>query len=279
MKKIAAITMARNDHFFVAKWIRYYGTQLGEENLYVFLDGEDQPIPENAGKANITIRQHISLSRAKGDKARAHFLSGFAQWLMQEKGYDMVIGTDADEFLVVDPDCGKSLAAYLTEIAVPVCVSGLGVDVGHHLHKEKPIQSEIPVLVQRRFAVLSPRYTKPVVISRPVEWGSGFHRVKNNNFRIDKNLYLLHLGYCDSELLRLKSGDADRLSNGWENHLKRRAKTIGMVTRKKAHDGEKLIPVARKIQSVLRPVFAWNKPTMAGWKPVINIPDRFRELI
>jgi hypothetical protein len=42
MKKIAAITMARNDDFYLRKWVAYYGAQLGKENLYIFLDGLDQ---------------------------------------------------------------------------------------------------------------------------------------------------------------------------------------------------------------------------------------------
>ena len=44
-KRIAAITMVRNDDFFLHKWVDYYGAQLGRENLYVYFDGEDQEIP------------------------------------------------------------------------------------------------------------------------------------------------------------------------------------------------------------------------------------------
>ena len=45
MKKIAALTMVRNDDFFLQKWVEYYGAQLGPENLYVYFDGTDQTIP------------------------------------------------------------------------------------------------------------------------------------------------------------------------------------------------------------------------------------------
>lgn len=53
LKKIAAITMARNDEFFLGRWIKYYGNEIGTENLYIYLDGTDQTIPKNAGGANI----------------------------------------------------------------------------------------------------------------------------------------------------------------------------------------------------------------------------------
>ena len=44
MKKIAALTMVRNDDFYLRKWVEYYGAQLGRENLYIWFDGTDQVI-------------------------------------------------------------------------------------------------------------------------------------------------------------------------------------------------------------------------------------------
>ena len=57
-KRIAVITMARNDEFFLSRWIQYYGNQVGTENLYIYLDGTDQETPENAGEAHITKLPH-----------------------------------------------------------------------------------------------------------------------------------------------------------------------------------------------------------------------------
>ena len=39
MKKIAVITMARNDNFFLERWIKYYGEQIGYEHIYIYLKG------------------------------------------------------------------------------------------------------------------------------------------------------------------------------------------------------------------------------------------------
>ncbi len=49
-KRIAVISMARNDKIFIQKWINYYGSEFGFENLYLILDGHDQNIPENSRK-------------------------------------------------------------------------------------------------------------------------------------------------------------------------------------------------------------------------------------
>ena len=53
LKRIAVITMARNDEFFLSRWIEYYGRQFGTENLYIYLDGDDQKIPKNIGNASV----------------------------------------------------------------------------------------------------------------------------------------------------------------------------------------------------------------------------------
>ena len=41
---IAALTMVRNDDFFLGKWIEYYGSLLGKENLFIYVDGLAQTL-------------------------------------------------------------------------------------------------------------------------------------------------------------------------------------------------------------------------------------------
>lgn len=265
--------MARNDSFFLGRWIDYYGEQLGKENLYVLLDGFDQKAPQNIGNANVKHFEHIDYKVAEADKKRIETITKMASELL--KTYDIVIGTDADEFLVVDPLCNMTLLQYLSRLNIKTSVSGLGMDVGQHLSDENALERHLPFLEQRRFAVVSSRYTKAIVINKPVEWGSGFHRVRNHNFRIDKNLYLFHFGCVDYKMLQDRFSDSDRIKNGWERHLKKRAGTITVISKNKALNAAFILPLARIIQSVIRPVFAWNKPTMAGLKLVVKIPERF----
>ncbi|HOY47100.1 MAG TPA: glycosyltransferase family 2 protein [Alphaproteobacteria bacterium] len=272
-KRIAAITMARNDEFFLNRWIAYYGRELGEENLYIYLDGLDQKIPSGAGNANITKLPHKEgLSRSQGDKYRISLLSNLAKNLFLN-GYDIVIGCDTDEFLVVDPNTKKSLAQYLSDKKINTPISGLGLDVGQDLNAEDQLDLEKPLLQQREFALLSTRYTKPVVLGGIARWGSGFHCVKNNNFKIDKNLYLLHFGSVDYEMIRSKIGDRNP---DWKKHLARRAQTIYIITRKKRRS-EKFIKLARILQTWVRPIYAWNKPAQFGLKLVTKIPNKLKE--
>ena len=269
-KHIAAITMARNDTFFLSRWIEYYGREIDTENLYIYLDGTDQDIPENAGAAHITKLPHTDMSRSAGDKYRIGKMSDLANKLL--KKYDIVIGCDCDEFLIVDPALNTSLAKYLSNTEIHTTLSGLGLDVGQHLTHEKPLDSSKPFLAQRAYALLSTRYTKPVVINRPVRWGSGFHSINGHNFHIDPNLYLLHFGAVDMEMLVAKAASR---GPDWVNHLKRRGNgTINDVTNRPAH-GERWLKIARVMQRIFRPIYAWDKPGMLGIKRVVKIPNRF----
>lgn len=272
LKKIAAITMARNDDFFLSRWIEYYGAQFGTENLYIYLDGLDQNIPENAGKAHITKLPHTNMSRSTGDKYRIGKISNLAHDLL--KSYDIIIGCDCDEFLIVDPKTNTTLAEYLSGKKIHTTLSGLGLDIGQHMKFEKSLDTSKPFLEQRSFALMSTRYTKPVVINQPVTWGSGFHRIKGKNFHIDKNLYLLHFGAVDMDMLISKAASR---GTDWVNHLKRRGNgTINDITNRPARS-EGWIKFARFIQTYIRAPYAINKPNMLGTKIVAKIPERFKK--
>ena len=270
-KKIAAITMARNDEFFLNRWIAYYGKELGEENLYIYLDGLDQKTPSKAGKSNIKKLPHKEEAVQQGDKTRILLLSNLANELFK-LGYEIVIGCDCDEFLIVDPVLNTSLSAYLSKKSNYSSLSGLGMDVGQDLKTESTLKMGEPFLTQRNYALLSTRYTKPVVMLKPVIWGSGFHSIKGHNFHIDKNLYLLHFGGVDLNMIKNKIGDRNP---SWEKHLKKRARTIDIITNTK--NKNKSTKIARALQTLLRPIYDLNKPAMLGLKWVTTIPERFKK--
>ncbi len=252
MAAVCVITRIRNDEFFLKKFISYYGRELGEENLYVYLDGHDQKISFDCGRTNIISCDRIDGNVVQTDRGRLNFLSDRAAELF--KHYDIVIGVDVDEFLVVDPKIGKGLKEYLVGMDRRSSVSGLGVDVGQHMDLEAEIDGDAPFLGQRSFAVVSTRYTKPSVITKPLRWGAGFHRIKGHNYHIDPNLYLFHFGCVDMNMILARFSDKDRMSMGWERHIKKRTRTIDYVTKLKAREGDRFLPIARLLQTILRPI-------------------------
>ena len=277
MKRICALTMVRNDDFYLKKWTAYYGRELGEENLYIFLDGKDQPIPDWCPNAHITAYDKIKGQVVEAEKGRLALLSQKAAELLES--YDLVIGTDADEFLIVDPALGISLAEYLSSKDIKISLSGLGVDVGQNTKEETGIIENEPFLRQRHYARLSTRYSKPSVLAAPVVWGSGFHRIKGHNFHIAKDLYLFHFGYFDLGRIEARFNDKDRKEAGWSRHLAKRSKTIRLVTNKKAGEWNSRVNFARIIQNLVRPPYAWNKPAMFEMIVIVRIPERFQDIV
>ena len=278
MKRIAALTMVRNDDFFLHKWIDYYGRELGRENLYVFFDGLDQHIPGFCAGTNTLAVEKIGNTRAGSDKGRINFMSAKAAELLNSD-YDLIIGGDADEYLVVDPLRGESLSRYLENLNIKTSVSGLGLDVGQKLGEEGKLSLDRPFLSQRHFARIGTRYTKASVIASPVKWGSGFHRVEGHDFHIAEDLYLFHFGYSDISIIESRLKDGSRLAQGWEKHVKKRSLTTRLVSSLKAREFAPAVKLARKIETLCRPPYAWNKPALLGMKIIVKIPERFRDVM
>ena len=279
MKKIAALTMVRNDIFFLGKWTAYYGAMLGKENLYIFFDGEDQTVPECAQGCFTKLLPRVEGNVQASDRKRIDILSEFAAGLLGR--YDMVIGTDIDEFVIVDPSLGKSLPEFLSDLETGDynSVSALGCDVIQNIRKEKELDKSVPLLSQRRYARLSTRYTKASVLCRPVQWGSGFHRTRKGNYHIVPGLYLFHFGCADMSFLGLKMDDKDLSDRGWNHHLFKRRRMMKQLPCLPVRDWDKWTRRAVWLQTRLRPFYAWNKPAMLGMRIVVGIPERYSDLV
>lgn len=277
MKQIAVIATVRNGGIFLPKWIDYYGRQFGEQNLFVTLDGDDEPYPSDTG-VNFTTIPHRPLPRVPGEKRRAAYLSAQARTLFMQ-GYDAVIATDIDEFIMVDPREGVSLAAYLSSVEGVESLSALGLDVIQHLDDEGEIDPQSNWLAQRKFAQLASRYTKPSITFKPLDWGSGMHRIKGRNFRIDPKLFMIHTGMIDAKIAKVIGSGEDRVSQGWTAHQQRREKVFQQVRSEVAEDGDTAFPRARRRMSIFRPIYAWNKPGHIRKNSIITLPDRFSEVL
>lgn len=279
MKKIAAITMVRNDDFYLRKWVQYYSRELGgREHLYIYFDGVDQEIGDFCRGTNAFKVPKIGKKVVEAEKGRLQFLSWKAAELLSG-GYDLVIGVDADEFIVVDPKLGKTLVEYLSCLKIKGSCSALGLDFGQKIGVEGDITDEIPFLQQRHYAQLGTRYTKPSIMAEPLTWGSGFHRIKGKNFHIAKDLYLFHFGYFDQKRLEDRFNDKDRLKQGWGKHMKKRSRAIRLVTELPARKFEPWVRFARICQTLVRPPYAWNKPAMFGLRIIVAIPPRFEDVV
>ena len=276
-KPIAVISMYRDDIFFADKWISYYGKIFGYEHIYLFVDGTDQKLPKEASKINCFKIQHLVMRRSVADRYRAKKISEFAKNLYPR--YKAVLAMDIDEFLIIDPNLNQSLFDYLNQEFKYSSLSGLGLDVGQHPINENQLDLNKKFLSQRSYALLSDRYTKPVVSLKPINWGSGFHRIKGKNFFIDPNLYLFHFGLIDKKYATSKFSDSKLNKTGWRSHFKRRSKIYNTLENHIPVEGDKLFKKARIYFSKNRKLLAWNKPAPMKMPNLITIPERFQTLV
>jgi hypothetical protein len=276
-KKIAVLSTVRNDAFFTPRWIDYYGAQFGLSALYIIMDGNDQEKPDATPGVNTITMPFVKNGVLSAEKLRARRTSDSAAALFHS--YDIVIAVDIDEFIIIDPNLGISLADYLSREDLPVSLSALGLDVIQNTKLEAKIDPSRPMLDQRRFAQLSSRYTKPAIATRPVAWGSGQHRIKGRNFRIDPNIYLFHFGSVDVGEAQSRTQDPDRVAAGWSAHQARRNAMFEYISTATAVEGDTRFASARREQSLWRPIYAWNKPGKLWSKDVVTIPERFSGLV
>jgi hypothetical protein len=194
---IAAITMAYNESAFLPIWLNHYGSALGAANLFVIDDGSTDGSASDRGSYN-----YLRKERAVFDEDdRALLISEFHKQLLN--AYDIVIYTDVDELIVVDPKLGLSLADYLARDDFDYKTT-VGFNVLHDVKGEPPISLDRPLFAQRRYAQFSIGYCKPAVSKVPMNWGAGFHFNRGRPHKFDVNLFLFHLRAMDLETARTR---------------------------------------------------------------------------
>jgi hypothetical protein len=201
------------------RWLRYYGGQLGAENLLVVDHGSDDGSTDKIAPAS-----RIRLPRTPFDDGkRADLISELASGLLRY--YDVVMYTDTDEMLVADPDRFTSLKDYVSEIQTDA-VRATGFEVFHNLDRENALDDSLPILSQRNFAQFSSAYCKPLIHRSPVHWRPGFHAC-NKHAPADPSLLLFHLRSVDQgemlnrlETYRKLAWSKQALEAGWSRHLK-----------------------------------------------------------
>ncbi len=190
----AAVTMVRDDAFFLRAWLRHYGTLLGRENCYIVNHGRGAAVAELAEGCNI-----IGIPgdpHPNFDMKRWRMLNGIVAGL---RGYyNHVIVGDVDEIVVLDPDTGLSLLDYLREAPLRRVLTPLGLEVIHRIDLEHAAITDT-ILGPRRHVRLAPHYSKPCILSLGTKIARGGHFTQADKLFAPEPLYLLHLKFCDFE--------------------------------------------------------------------------------
>jgi hypothetical protein len=188
----AAVTMVRDDAFFLTAWLRHYGETLGRENCYVINHGRGEVVNDLAKGCNII---GIPGDPHKNfDMKRWRLLNNLVGGL---KGYyrHVIVG-DVDELVVLDPARGQGLLEYLALTPEKQVLTPLGLEVIHRPELEAaPITDRI--IGPRRHVRVAPHYSKPCIISVGTKIARGGHFTQYPTLNAPDDLYLFHLKFCD----------------------------------------------------------------------------------
>ncbi len=187
----AAVTMVRDDVFFLKAWLRHYGGLLGRENCYIINHGrgaEVAALAEGCNVVGIPGDPHPNF-----DMKRWRLLNGQVAGLRSY--YRHVIVGDVDELVVLDPAAGN-LLDFLAQQPLRRVLTPVGLEVVHRLDCE-PVALQDSILGPRRHLRLASHYSKPCVISLGTKIARGGHFSQASKLFTPDPLYLFHLKYCD----------------------------------------------------------------------------------
>jgi hypothetical protein len=197
---IKVLTNVRADSFFLDLWLRHYGTLFGRENLHVMLDGDDWTPSVDLSGVTLHVLTDVPETRTGRDNFIADWQSNLARRFLNS-GASVVLRSDIDEFVAVDPRAGLSLPDYLDRLEPGAMCAALGLDVVQG-PAEAALDAARPILAQRRNAVVTREYCKLVAVRRPPRWASGFHRSRRTPIDIGPDLLLFHLALFDRDIAR-----------------------------------------------------------------------------
>lgn len=286
MQTAAAVTMVRDDAFFLRAWLRHYGGQFGRENCYVINHGRGAEVAELARGCNVI---GIPGDPHKNfDVKRWGLLNNLVNGL--RRYYRHVIVGDVDELVVVDPEAGVNLRGFLNGASDGRILTPLGLEVIHRIDLE-PDPIEESILGPRRHVRPAPHYSKPCIVSAPGKLSRGGHFAQYDKLFTPDALYLMHLKFCDfdaygramdrrNEAAAEVGGNVKSAAIGrhWFSEARGEDSAVfEAFADLEAVDGFDLRPLRRKMQHTFRPrgetgYWEFEKPEY-GTQYIL--PDRF----
>lgn len=192
-KPLAAFTIARNEAFWLPRWLKHYGATGAA--LYVLDHESDDGSTDNTGGGFV----RFAVTRPHTDDCgwMLHTVEAFQTELL--RGYEKVIFAECDEFLVPDPTFHSSLRSYLGNTP-GATITATGFDICQR-GSDAPLDLTRPILSQRGWR-RHDMWDKTLISKIPMRWEVGFHR-PDHAMGIphgpDPTLFLLHFHYCDLE--------------------------------------------------------------------------------
>jgi len=198
----AAITIVRNESFFLPLWLAYYGGQFGPENCLVLdhgsTDGSTDGLP-------------CRVVRLGHEPCYDHeWLAGTAaEWQanLLGEGFRAVVCSDVDEMLCHP----QGLRRFAKSLPAAACRA-----TGYHLVQgpgEAAYDAARPIMAQRGWWRHDRLYDKTLIAQEPLQWEVGFHFLAGKQQGTPtEGLTLVHLHGFD----RAQARQRHEARRGWE---------------------------------------------------------------
>jgi glycosyl transferase family 2 len=280
--RAAALTMVYNEAFNLPLWLRYYGAQVGADNLFIIDDGSDDDSTDSAGNV-------VRLPRTEHDAGRkTDIMAAMCATLLCR--YDVVVCVDCDEFVIPDPAKYRGLGHYLEKMEAEYATC-IGLNVLHLLSEELPYNPASPILMQRRFAQFHSSGSKTAVTRTPLRWIAGSHSCDKPP-AFDPQLYLVHLnqfdyGVCARRRAMLRGiklserAVAGGMSAHWRYDTRRYFREYFMDPANETQNGVGAFDFSQEIELMAASIERRNgiyAQSMAMSK-IVEIPARMKEVL
>ncbi len=194
--KVAIFTQAYNEGEMLLYWERFYGEQVGYENLYVLNNNSTDGSCERLNKATNV----INMPKVKVDHFEfAHSHSHFQRFLLMR--HEWVIKLDTDELIAME----GGLMATLDKLEPGTYYPELALETVHDTAKEPPFDWNGDLWSQRRnYVVGTEGLIRPLISSVPTSWTAGNHLCFEPT-KVLPGFVIVHLKYFDFDFLHAKN--------------------------------------------------------------------------
>jgi len=252
---VAAITMTRDEGPMIRHWVDHYSRQLGADNVYVIddhsTDGSTDDLPCH-------VLKFPYLNKYAFEQSRIGLVNAISAGLLM--ACDAVLFTDADEFVVADPERHAGLREFVDARPGRSALGYLGYNV-IQAPEEAPLDFSRPLLEQRRWAKYVPLMSKPGLKWDPIPWARASHGIKTR-YEIDPDLIMFHFKFADREQLLSRAGNRHVL-----NQTENRARNTSW-----AKSGDEMVQLLDEVSAALDPEQA------VRFKPQPGLVDRTVQL-
>ena len=187
--------MVFNEAFNLPPWLRYYSVQVDELSDLFLIDHGSTDFSTAFIDRRINLLRFPRKKYRDIERERSTYISRLITELMSE--YRSVIYVDCDEFLVVNPKAGDSLATYSENLNTRGVISAIGFNLLHDYTVEDSLKFGERITSKRSKLFLTSSMFKASLAVNCTEicWHDGFH-FSNHPLQFC-NLYLFHTKFSD----------------------------------------------------------------------------------